>query len=71
MTPLDDSRDRLIRLETEVQHLQVKVDDYGQKVNAMHSLLLQAKGARWAIITAAAIGGFISAKLAPFFPWLK
>jgi hypothetical protein len=65
-----DTRDRVIRLEAEVEALGEKVSAMDVKVTAMHELLLQAKGARWLLIAAAGLGGFISAKLAPFLPWL-
>lgn len=51
-TPLgEDTRDRVIALEIQVEHLAEKLDGYGQKVNAMHEAFTQAKGARWVIIT--------------------
>jgi hypothetical protein len=64
-----DTRDRVIRLEAEVESLGEKVTAMDVKVTAMHELLLQAKGARWFLIAAAGLGGFISAKLSLFFPW--
>ena len=66
----DDTRDRVVALEVEVQHLLDKVSSMDAKVTAMHELLLQAKGLRWAIVGVAALAGFISAKLAPFLPWV-
>lgn len=69
MSTETDTRDRVIRLEAEVESLTTTVESMHAKVTAMHELLLQAKGARWAILAAAAVGGFISAKIAPFFPW--
>ena len=69
MTIESDTRDRVIRLEAEVEALSGKVTSMDAKVTAMHELLLQAKGARWFLIGAAALGGFISAKIAPFLPW--
>ncbi len=65
-----DTRDRVIRLEAEVESLSEKVTSMDAKVTAMHELLLQAKGARWFLIAAAGLGGFISAKLTMFLPWL-
>lgn len=66
-----DTRDRTIKLESDVEHLAEKLDGVSKKVDEMHALLLQAKGARWAILAMAAIGGFVSAKVATFFPWLS
>lgn len=71
MTDASDTRDRVIKLETDMKHLTEKVDDMAAKVSAMHDLLQQAKGVKWLIVTAAAVGGFVSAKLATFVPWFS
>jgi hypothetical protein len=71
MSDSTDTRDRVIKLESDLQHLTNAVESMSAKVTAMHDLLNQARGARWLILTAAAIGGFISAKLAAFVPWLS
>lgn len=64
-----DTRDKVVALERDVKHLTEQVEAMADKVSAMHDLLMQARGARWAILAMAAIGGFVSAKLAQFFPW--
>ena len=66
----DDTRDRVIRLEAEVEALTAVVTASSKKIDDMHALFLQAKGARWAIMAMAAIGGFISAKLSALIPIL-
>ena len=71
MTDQTDTRDRVIKLESDLKHLTDSVESMSAKVTAMHDLLNQARGARWLILTAAAIGGFVSAKLAAFVPWLS
>jgi hypothetical protein len=71
MTDLTDTRDRVIKLESDLRHLTDSVEGMSAKVTAMHDLLQQAKGARWIIITAAAIGGFVAAKVGAFIPWLS
>jgi len=71
MTDQTDTRDRVIKLESDLRHLTDSVDSMSAKVTAMHDLLQQARGARWLILTAAALGGFVSAKLAAFMPWLS
>lgn len=70
MTP-DDSRDRLIRLENEVEHLTQQLDDVSKKVTVMHDLLMQAKGMRWLIIAMAAVAGFFASFVAKLFPFAK
>jgi len=71
MSDQTDTRDRVIKLESDLKHLTDSVESMSAKVTAMHDLLNQARGARWLILTAAALGGFISAKLAAFVPWLS
>ena len=65
-----DTRDRVIRLEAEVEQLTKSFAETAHKVNEMHDLLLQAKGVRWFIISAAAVGGFLAVKAASLIPWL-
>ena len=71
MSDSTDTRDRVIKLESDLKHLTDSVESMSAKVTAMHDLLNQARGARWLILTAAALGGFVSAKLAAFMPWLS
>jgi phage-related minor tail protein len=59
----DDTRDRVVALERDVKHLSQQVDDMADKVSQMHQLLMQAKGARWAVLTLVAVGGFVAGKL--------
>jgi predicted esterase YcpF (UPF0227 family) len=64
-----DNHERLVRLETKHENLTEKVDDMSEKVTEMHELLMQARGARWAIVGMASLGGFFAGKLAGLFPW--
>lgn len=64
-----DERDRLIRLETQFEHLEEKLEDTHKKVTQMHDLLMQAKGARWVIICAAGLSGAVTAFAVKFFPF--
>lgn len=65
----EDTRDRLIKLESKVEHMSDTLDEVSTTVKELNTLLQQAKGAKWAIMGAAAIGGFVSAKVAAFIPW--
>lgn len=65
----DDTRDRVIALERDMKHMSSKFDEVADQVKEMHQLLMQAKGAKWAIFGLASVGGFISAKLSALFPW--
>ena len=67
----DDTRDMVIRLEAEVEHINEKLSDMQEKVNAMHNLLMQARGMRWLIVTMAAIAGFAASFATKFIPLTK
>lgn len=65
----DDTRDRLIRLETEMDVVQKTVEDMSLKVNAMHDVMMQAKGARWLLLGAAGLLGFLTSLLGKALPF--
>lgn len=65
---IDDTRERLITLEVEVRHLTAQLSDTASKVNEMHALLMQARGARWVIVALAALAGFFASFLTKFIP---
>lgn len=70
MSEFDDTRDRVIRMEAEIDHMQSQLTDMQKKVTAMHDLLMQAKGMRWLVMVMAAAAGVASsfaAKLLPFW----
>ena len=45
-----------------------KLDDTHQKVEEMHAILLQAKGARWVIVGMAGVAGLASGLIAKLIP---
>jgi hypothetical protein len=62
--------ERIAVLEQQMRSMQGDVHETRKKVDAMHDLLMQAKGARWAIVAAASCAGFLAGtahKLLPFF----
>jgi hypothetical protein len=69
MTNEELLRERVAKLEVHMQHLATKVDDTHQKVEEMHAILLQAKGARWVIIGLAGVAGLASGVIAKLVPW--
>jgi len=59
----DDTRDRVVALVRDVKHLFQQVGGMADKVSQMHLLLMQAKGARWAVLMLVAVGGFMAGKI--------
>lgn len=49
MSPDIDTRDRVIRMETELKALKEDVDKMGAKVDEIHTLLTEARGAQKAV----------------------
>lgn len=67
----DDTHGRVVRLETQVEHLSEQLSDMQGKVNAMHDLLMQAKGMRWLIVFMAAAAGFAASFASKYIPLSK
>lgn len=68
MTNEELLRERVAKLEVQMAHLSEKLDDTHKKVEEMHEILLQAKGARWVILGLAGVAGLTSGLLAKFVP---
>lgn len=62
----DTLRERVARLETKVDHLSEALDKAVKKVDEMHGVMMQAKGARWVLIAAASIAGALAGFAAKF-----
>ena len=60
---MSELEQRIAVLETNQRHAEAKLDKMSEKVDEMHALLLQAKGARWFILGVAALGGFLATKI--------
>jgi CHAD domain-containing protein len=69
MTPTQDTRDRVMKLEAKVEQLEKTIDGMSTKVTEMHELLIQAKGARWLLFALVAIGSFMAAKITPLITY--
>jgi hypothetical protein len=61
-------RERVAKLEVQMMHLSDKLDDTHKKVEEMHAILLQAKGARWVIVGLAGVAGLASGLIAKLIP---
>lgn len=55
MTP----EERIVRLETKFEHMDEKMDAAAKKIDEMHTVLMKAKGARWAVIATASVVTFL------------
>ncbi|MDL2203507.1 hypothetical protein QQF51_12650 [Brucella intermedia] len=65
-TPVQDTRDRVIRLEERLKSFEKKFDEQSNKIDEMYELLTKAKGAKLALIMIAALAGAIATKVIPF-----
>lgn len=67
-----DTRDRVIAMEVKVVHLTDVLEAQAEKVDEMHALMLQAKGAAkvagWTRTILPAVVGFVAAQLGIHFP---
>ena len=54
---------RVAVLETHRHHHEKNFEEMKTKVDEMHALLMQARGARWAILAVAGTAGFLAGKL--------
>lgn len=62
--------ERITRLETEMEHMAKAVTEMSVKVDQMHMVLMQAKGAQWAVLGMAAFMGFLASKATEVVAWL-
>ena len=60
--------ERIAALEVEVKHMSENMAEMAVQLKEVHDLLLKAKGAKWAILAIAAIGGGIGAKVTALLP---
>jgi len=63
-------RDKVIRLEAQVEHLTTTVDHMAGKLDDLHEVFLQAKGARWLLLAMAGIGGALAGFAAKWVPFI-
>ncbi len=60
MDEATDTRDRVIRLETQISHMDRQMGSMAAKVDEMHALLQQGRGARWFLFCLVGCGGFFA-----------
>jgi len=59
---MPELEERIAVLEIQQKNIETGLAAMAVKVDQMHEVLLQAKGARWAILGVASLAGFIAAK---------
>lgn len=52
--------ERVAKLEQRLDHMEVQMDRMATQVSDMHEVLMQAKGARWLIVTSVGVGGILT-----------
>jgi hypothetical protein len=62
--------ERLAAVEAKLASVEQDVHGMRLKVDAVHNILMQAKGARWAIIAIAGFAGFLAGVGAKILPLL-
>ena len=61
--------ERITRLETELEHMSKDISAMSVKVDQMHTILSQAKGAQWAVLGMAGFMGFVASKVGEVAGW--
>ncbi len=60
----DTLRERLVRLETKIEVQDSRLQKIERDTAILVEIMQQAKGAKWILLIAASIGGFIATKAA-------
>lgn len=60
---MPELEERIAVLEANQQHMRDKVVEMSKKIDEVHEVLLQAKGAKWAILGVASLAGFLAGKI--------
>lgn len=62
--------ERITKLETEIEHMGRDIAAMATKVDQMHGVLMQAKGAQWAVLGMAGLMGFLASKASDVATWI-
>lgn len=68
---MPELEERIAVLEANQMNMRDKLAEVSVKVDEMHSVLLQAKGARWAILGVASLAGFLAGKASSLMSFLQ
>ena len=61
--------ERIAVLETQMRHIDEKLDENSKKLDEIHYAFMQAKGAKWIVVGMATIGGAVTAFLVKMIPF--
>ena len=66
------ANERQAVLEEQLKNLKLEVDEIKTTVKEIHTVLIHARGARWAVITVLSVVTTIGALVGSFFPhWFQ
>lgn len=63
--------ERITRLETQLENVEEKLDASLKKLDQIHEVFLQAKGAKWIIVAGATLAGFLASYFPTFIAYLS
>lgn len=66
----DTLRERITRLEVQVEHLNGKLDEQTVILKRLDVAFERAKGAQWLVLAAAGLAGFLAGKGPSIMAWL-
>jgi hypothetical protein len=69
MTSEEMLRERVARLEVQMEHIGKKLDEQTEILKRLDAAFEQAKGAKWMLLAAASLVGFLSAKAGSIATW--
>jgi hypothetical protein len=67
---MPELEERIAVLEANQVFMRQQLSEMNENVKEMHALLMQAKGARWAILGVASFAGLVGAKFGGFMSLL-
>ena len=66
-----ETRERIARLEERFTFIAAELRDAHTKIDQMHEILMQAKGAKWMLLAMAALGGALTSMGVKFLPFVS
>ena len=63
--------ERITRLETQHENVEEKLDNMIKKLDQVHEVFLQAKGAKWILVAGAALAGVLATYVPTLISYLS